>query len=215
VDEFCRLCKTAADLKLEDREIERLHDNIPADEKFCVRHGSRYVRKDLIGQPFYTVLINGQKGKPIYYPSVSEIDELWDYNYPASDPVYAMARKALVEEMGLSETEAADDLVLIFDELSLGWKIADVVKDLQENGLDISDQKAVETITALLVMLNNHTRMAINRGNRPADLSQPDAAATAARLRQNPAQNKPKIYPNDPCPCGSGKKYKKCCGRGK
>jgi len=24
---------------------------------------------------------------------------------------------------------------------------------------------------------------------------------------------KDKIYPNDPCPCGSGKKYKKCCGR--
>ena len=22
-----------------------------------------------------------------------------------------------------------------------------------------------------------------------------------------------KVYPNDPCPCGSGKKYKKCCGR--
>ena len=24
-----------------------------------------------------------------------------------------------------------------------------------------------------------------------------------------------KIYPNAPCPCGSGKKYKKCCGRNK
>ena len=24
-----------------------------------------------------------------------------------------------------------------------------------------------------------------------------------------------KIYPNDPCPCGSGKKYKKCCGGNK
>ena len=24
---------------------------------------------------------------------------------------------------------------------------------------------------------------------------------------------KKKIYPNDPCPCGSGKKYKKCCKR--
>lgn len=23
---------------------------------------------------------------------------------------------------------------------------------------------------------------------------------------------KMKIYPNSPCPCGSGKKYKKCCG---
>ncbi|HBO99364.1 MAG TPA: hypothetical protein DD637_05970 [Verrucomicrobia bacterium] len=25
----------------------------------------------------------------------------------------------------------------------------------------------------------------------------------------------PKVGRNDPCPCGSGKKYKKCCGRGK
>lgn len=24
-----------------------------------------------------------------------------------------------------------------------------------------------------------------------------------------------KIYPNDSCPCGSGKKYKKCCGSNK
>ena len=24
-----------------------------------------------------------------------------------------------------------------------------------------------------------------------------------------------RIYPNDPCPCGSGKKYKKCCGKNK
>ncbi|MDE7282721.1 MAG: SEC-C domain-containing protein [Lachnospiraceae bacterium] len=26
-------------------------------------------------------------------------------------------------------------------------------------------------------------------------------------------RKEPKVYPNDPCPCGSGKKYKKCCGR--
>lgn len=24
-----------------------------------------------------------------------------------------------------------------------------------------------------------------------------------------------KVYPNDPCPCGSGKKYRKCCGKNK
>ena len=28
-------------------------------------------------------------------------------------------------------------------------------------------------------------------------------------------RSEPKIYPNDPCPCGSGKKYKKCCGKKK
>lgn len=31
---------------------------------------------------------------------------------------------------------------------------------------------------------------------------------------QQPIVKEAKIYPNDPCPCGSGKKYKKCCGRG-
>ena len=31
---------------------------------------------------------------------------------------------------------------------------------------------------------------------------------------KTPVQRKEdKIYPNDPCPCGSGKKYKQCCGR--
>ncbi len=28
-------------------------------------------------------------------------------------------------------------------------------------------------------------------------------------------REKMKVYPNDPCPCGSGKKYKNCCGRNK
>lgn len=30
---------------------------------------------------------------------------------------------------------------------------------------------------------------------------------------QVPVVKPAKIYPNDPCPCGSGKKYKKCCGK--
>ena len=33
---------------------------------------------------------------------------------------------------------------------------------------------------------------------------------------KKPVQRKEiKVYPNDPCPCGSGKKYKQCCGRKK
>lgn len=35
-----------------------------------------------------------------------------------------------------------------------------------------------------------------------------DSVAKAPKKRENK-----KIYPNDPCPCGSGKKYKQCCGR--
>ncbi len=31
--------------------------------------------------------------------------------------------------------------------------------------------------------------------------------------RKNPVHVEKKIGRNDPCPCGSGRKYKKCCGR--
>lgn len=35
-----------------------------------------------------------------------------------------------------------------------------------------------------------------------------ETAKTATKKR-----TEAKVYPNDPCPCGSGKKYKQCCGR--
>ena len=35
-----------------------------------------------------------------------------------------------------------------------------------------------------------------------------DSAVNAPKKREEK-----KVYPNDPCPCGSGKKYKQCCGR--
>ena len=35
-----------------------------------------------------------------------------------------------------------------------------------------------------------------------------ESAAKAPKKREHA-----KVYPNDPCPCGSGKKYKQCCGR--
>src|SRR5262245_43508053 len=43
------------------------------------------------------------------------------------------------------------------------------------------------------------------------------AAAAATRPQQAPVQQTvrretPKVGPNEPCPCGSGKKYKKCHG---
>jgi preprotein translocase subunit SecA len=42
------------------------------------------------------------------------------------------------------------------------------------------------------------------------------AAAQAPQGEQKVKQivhEQPKVGRNDPCPCGSGKKYKKCCGQ--
>ena len=38
-------------------------------------------------------------------------------------------------------------------------------------------------------------------------------AEVSQEERSRPVRTGPKVGRNDPCPCGSGKKYKKCCGR--
>ena len=59
-------------------------------------------------------------------------------------------------------------------------------------------------------------RYSENRGGEP-DPSRPNAAPVGPRPQGpvGPIRNEgPKIGRNDPCPCGSGKKYKNCHGRG-
>ena len=47
------------------------------------------------------------------------------------------------------------------------------------------------------------------RGGNPAGSS----ASPDSSEKRRPVRVAPKVGPNDPCPCGSGKKYKKCCGK--
>jgi preprotein translocase subunit SecA len=51
----------------------------------------------------------------------------------------------------------------------------------------------------------NPAKVRLSRGEEPAD---------NAPQKPEPARHADKVGRNDPCPCGSGKKYKKCCGAG-
>lgn len=138
--------------------------------------------------------------------------------------------------------------------------------DLLTAFLDLDD-KSFRRLADLFFDLSNHTRLPMNKGYTPRELSATRRGGPASisfgpgiqealrsgdldadELRQSvfaksdwpssvrssmlseidKATLKPgeerwvgetvvkgtKVGPNDPCPCGSGKKYKKCCGRG-
>jgi uncharacterized protein YecA (UPF0149 family) len=67
---------------------------------------------------------------------------------------------------------------------------------------DMRKRKVAE-IEQLVGDVRDNMRLAEYNGNTFASLH---CAAPALR-------DGPKVGRNDPCPCGSGKKYKKCCGR--
>ena len=59
--------------------------------------------------------------------------------------------------------------------------------------------------------------MAMRRGRQIMQQQSADEYATntsESEVKPRPVvRDHPKVGRNDPCPCGSGKKYKKCCGR--
>ena len=52
-----------------------------------------------------------------------------------------------------------------------------------------------------------HTRLEILHGD--------DSEGKEGKTKIIAFPGEKKVYPNDPCPCGSGKKYKHCCGKNK
>jgi uncharacterized protein YecA (UPF0149 family) len=58
-------------------------------------------------------------------------------------------------------------------------------------------------------------RIGILEQKAASSLEQMRAELSSSLFKVSPAPNKTagKVGPNAPCPCGSGKKYKKCCGR--
>ncbi|MNF05860.1 hypothetical protein D3C80_2056860 [compost metagenome] len=72
--------------------------------------------------------------------------------------------------------------------------------------------KQVEKVVHLLTEVHNHTRVWSNCGHTPSELRGLTATPVIyGKVVKSVTVNK--IGRNEPCPCGSGLKYKKCCGK--
>lgn len=71
---------------------------------------------------------------------------------------------------------------------------------IEQQNPGLTTQRLLEKFLLLYTELHNTTRMPENYGHTPEELFESE------RIRRV-------VGRNDPCPCGSGKKYKKCCGR--
>ena len=106
--------------------------------------------------------------------------------------------------------------------------LSDIMEEFKESGIVFESEYQTEKFASIMTEVNNNTRMIDFRGYTPNEINRSSVQniAPVAPAMQSfvpmgnvPTNNminmqpKKKVYPNDPCPCGSGKKYKKCCGR--
>lgn len=76
-------------------------------------------------------------------------------------------------------------------------RFIDIAKRMEKDGVDFKSIRQMKKW-----MKNHETELRAENGTAPAKV-------------ETVVHQGPRIGRNDPCPCGSGKKYKKCCGAGK
>lgn len=112
--------------------------------------------------------------------------------------------------------DEADDIVdQCVDAIRNGQAPTEVFKLLQQL-LEIKELDMVKAFMDHVANLHNNTRQWTIKGYTPHQLSpaaETSAATAPAKSNVIEFAAKTKVGRNDPCPCGSGKKYKKCCGR--
>ena len=112
------------------------------------------------------------------------------------------------EENPFIHNEDEKDISLcLFYIHSLAWP--DEVKKTLAEG-DSFDPTDDETVINILSAVPSIVEM-LTRYGRELDRKRSKAMSSGVQLDVSPTG---RIGRNDPCPCGSGKKYKKCCGRG-
>lgn len=96
------------------------------------------------------------------------------------------------------------------------------------NEISFKSEKQVSEVMELVMKLANNTRLWENNGHTPNEIFE---KMEKPNLRPLPKERLPcfmnfedmdsankkigpkKVGRNEPCPCDSGKKYKKCCGK--
>ena len=213
-----RMYRRRKECRVSFDEFTELFRSVPEEENLCVLDGDRISLRGLLEEKeIYQMLLERQGNREFYIPSEEEIADCSYYGYPSQDPVYRSIFSLLTDELGMDAELAEVYLCEIYRVYYTGGLMSEAMDQLNKNGVIFETQKQAREMAELLmeaynttrkVELCGHTLDEEGIGNRRNETIFPG-------MFQNnmPVSSNKKIYPNDPCPCGSGKKYKKCCGR--
>ena len=103
--------------------------------------------------------------------------------------------------------KAADIVGEIYILLQNGGSMQEAAEYLEQLGMMKEDAKA-QAVVPLLIAFNNETQLWPLKGHTPSELFAKSGIGQVIPFEEVRRQ---KVGRNEPCPCGSGRKYKNCC----
>lgn len=163
----------------------------------------------------YSAFIEGTIGKPFYVPAKEEllryVDDLYYEQTSHQEKLGKMLAKDFFGGSTIMIKDEIDELVGQLQGVNVNFQ--GVVRDFLGR-FECKDMKQMNEYMHVITMIANSTRIWENRGHTPHELAQ------MGKRHLMPLPSTPfsvieggKTERNEPCPCGSGKKYKKCCGK--
>jgi len=154
--------------------------------------------------------------KPYYIPDKEELLKYSDMLYYEKPKQYDDLMKYVKKNFFPNDHEKAE---MLCDNMM--WKCRDDFRPAEAFELfntfevNFKDEKQVNEVLQLVMELSNNVRLWENNGHTPQEIFEKFEKPNLRPLPDKPFEfdsvKKEKIGRNDPCPCGSGKKYKKCC----
>jgi len=156
-------------------------------------------------------LLSERSGKPRYNPAREDLLKYSDWDYYEVTP-QLIALKQHLSKL-IDDPDVVEEILDEIHDLSAAEARTQNFFDLLDSaGVVFDNMEQAGAMMQLIVEVRNTTRLWTNYGHTPNELS----SGEKSDLRLLPSvQTKHilKVGRNDPCSCGSGKKYKKCCGR--
>lgn len=205
-------------------ELKALYEEFSGRDQLFRMYKGYLIVEDLVYSDEaseFKQLLEKMKGKSYHVPEKVELLKYSNGLYYEMTPQLTALRSYIIKELR-PDPEFVDDLI---DDIQLACSmeapIQEIMHEFERRDIEFDSMEQVQMVVYLVTEAYNHTRLASNGGYTPVErraISKDLESGYRAAVPPFRAQVKnqvisKKIGRNDPCPCGSGLKYKKCCGK--
>ncbi len=138
--------------------------------------------------------------------------EVKEAEFPEAEQIRELERVVLLKVIDARWMDHIDDMDQLRQGLGLqAYGQRDPLVEYKMTGYNMfGEMTNMIAETTIRTLFNVRVEQKVEREEvaKVTGTNKDDTSVRAPKKREDK-----KVYPNDPCPCGSGKKYKQCCGR--
>ncbi len=204
-------------------EIMELFDSTPAYYQWFTERDGRLVLNGFEKDDYYKYLEQQVQGDLTFYvPTIEEVEDLYEQGSLIHRESHQKLKEFMEENFGCDSNTAILKLHELYETVNNHTRVNDAVEAFAaaagQDGtvFEFPSDEIQFKFTELYIEMSRECRIRDNRGHdyyeMVAIMSLKNRGGSSA-VKNTAQVKRVKIGRNDPCPCGSGKKYKNCCGR--